>query len=1037
MQGLPDYGWEDQADFGPIAVPDYDDDITVTHSRSQFGETGSRASPSTSSSDEHDPRDKIARRMMPVAMLKRLQREEEKRERKRVEARKRAGQHFSPARPGKAVVRRGAGGQGDDFDDIFEQGDPPTPVSASATPSRPSPVQRELIVISDDDNSDGSQAHEDNGPPQALNRLFEGDFESIVRGNYTRQAKPRSSAHTKARRHRPPLGIAKRVKAIDTSPRLPLRSPVQATLGRFLAPIPARGDRSKHRKTHVNQTRVKDKPSTKKRHRNPRPAIRLDDHTIFSEADFAITVDNDDDDTNAVPVPAGDKNAPLDAAIGRARSWANLDRFSVDFDIQPLPSGLYCNEETIVGDGSLMELIACMRTTEHQVERVPQCSSYGIDLTWDMSPSTVGSVINILFAGLEQQVKDTSGTFESAAIDSSFLSFLSSYIVTHRTDIGEDAEALRLSCAQALAECSSNIDTVVFADKRRSRQSRDSLLALRWSLFRAACLIDGSKLSADTSVVATTGRALIRQLLDWGFDKSMAPLKAILRGDAPTGEIGDVSVAAWISVMHTLLALDLLNGTTGTFETLLGEAIDSAFKLDRQGPLAAERIWFLTFGLCAISQFDANGRISSVFTPAPRWATVKRAISLIKISHDEDMEERAYLEQLQGRDRYIKTMIARCVRLSTIWKWSFDRESFSVVTKDLGVIFKERQYRNFPTEPSVDFPTFITTYNMPLTAQQDSKRESAFELFLRLVCVAASDLIGSAESLEAAQQAEKDVQRLILSIIPVSPVKFNRLFPPTARQLGQLINRYAIMTAACFFSPSLLPWLLANSRRWAPFEMADFDSRQIYIRGMMYIAVACRHHSMPLQPVVARFAEMLSTLQAELDATAQGTPSGPHSTKLEVERTMVLVVVCFRQILQHHTFDPEKVTDPVFPDPCLLDESESLNVPSPLMRVGWSSRVFTLDLVNDTNCGLEVIATIQAYLDARASALPRLAQQRREARLESQDEFSFGMDISPGDLAALGDDLAGEPDPVQAQDDKFVSVSRPSGFWTGLIETRS
>ena len=125
-----------------------------------------------------------------------------------------------------------------------------------------------------------------------------------------------------------------------------------------------------------------------RRRHAPRPAIRLDDQTIFSEADFAFEVE--EDDVAVRPRPVVEKLLPLDGDIGRARSWANLDRFSVDFDIAPLPSGLYCNEETFVGNGSLEQLTACMRSPDQQMEIVPLCSSNGIDLAWDMSPSTVG-----------------------------------------------------------------------------------------------------------------------------------------------------------------------------------------------------------------------------------------------------------------------------------------------------------------------------------------------------------------------------------------------------------------------------------------------------------------------------------------------------------------------------------------------------------------------------------------------------------------------------------------------------------------------
>ena len=73
---------------------------------------------------------------------------------------------------------------------------------------------------------------------------------------------------------------------------------------------------------------------------------------------------------------------------------------------------------------------------------------------------------------------------------------------------------------------------------------------------------------------------------------------------------------------------------------------------------------------------------------------------------------------------------------------------------------------------------------------------------------------------------------------------------------------------------------------------------------------------------------------------------------------------------------------------------------------------------------MEVVATIQAFLDARADALPTLARQRREARgqgVESQDEYSFGIDFSAVDLAALGGDVV-EQDPIQQQEEEFARV---------------
>lgn len=72
-----------------------------------------------------------------------------------------------------------------------------------------------------------------------------------------------------------------------------------------------------------------------------------------------------------------------------------------------------------------------------------------------------------------------------------------------------------------------------------------------------------------------------------------------------------------------------------------------------------------------------------------------------------------------------------------------------------------------------------------------------------------------------------------------------------------------------------------------------------------------------------------------------------------------------------------------------------------------------------------MVATIQAFLDARANALPRIAKQRREGKkkkLESQDEYSFGIDFSTVDLIALGGEAA-SIDPVQQKEEDFATVN--------------
>ncbi|WVQ65568.1 uncharacterized protein L199_003745 [Kwoniella botswanensis] len=981
-------------------------------------------SASSSASTVHDRRQKIARRMMPAAMLRRLEAEAAAKERRKAENKKKQQAAIeSPIRPGRAVVRRG-GGQVDmnGLEGLFEEDDPEVvseqtpPLSHTRSISNSSD---QPILISDGGTS--SEAEEDNQAEQTLARLHRGDFESIVSGNRWKaaaKAKHQAQSRPKARSshsRRPALGFRKRVRApINENNRAMVQS-------RLDFPV-------------MDQSPVS--PLKKKRKRpfyqgkQQRPAIRLDDHVIFATADFEF---DEEDDTPTRPstkqklqtIPRHfarttsaslQQNKSLDADMGKARSWANFDKFPIDFEITPLPSGLHCSKNSIPGSGKLDSLVREIKGNRNE-EMIDPCLDYGIELRQDMSATSIQAVAPLLFDAVHRQMVVIANEDDAEELELGCFRFLGRYIRHHHHDIDENVTLLKTEVEDAIGRLEGKLEDI---DIGRAKQGREALLNLRWALVELSCRLEidnSSSGETDTSLLRKASVKLFHHLLSLGFDKTIRPLKSIMRGDSDSAEIKDLTITFWICLIHVLTAWDERESrfSNDTFLTYLTQAFDSVFHLDQTGPIAAERVWFLVFGLCALTQFDTDGRISSIFVTAPRWSLVRRAVGLIRVAFDEDAEKRAHLDQLQGRDRYIKVVMARCVRLSAVWKWSFDRESFSVATRDLGIIFKDRQYRNLPTEPPVDYPEFITRFDMSLTAAEDTKRETAFELYLRLVCVAASDIISAAQTLSEAQQAEKDVQRLVMSIIPVSSVKFNRIFPPSPKDLGQLINRYSTMIASCYFSPSLLTYLLANSKKWSAFDEADFDSRQICIRGLMYLSVARRHHKQPLQPVVNRLAELMGILQNELEILTgpSNQTLGVGPTKLEIERTMVLIVSCFRQMIEHHSFDVEEQKKAVYPDPCLLHES-------------WTVRIFDLELAKDLKCGLEVIATIQSFLDTRAAALPKLAKRRREAKEshnESFDEFgSLGIDFTDADVLALGGDLGEEENEVEKQDEEFARI---------------
>lgn len=523
-------------------------------------------------------------------------------------------------------------------------------------------------------------------------------------------------------------------------------------------------------------------------------------------------------------------------------------RFSVDFDLVPLPSNLTTEQSFVRHVHSLLSFLDTLEAPPPE-----PCDVAGALLLPQMS---VDEFLTLLPA---------------LNISTSVLHFISAYIsLLSVVDVARVQEPLRTLLDHA-----------------------PTTLMDRWWTLDIFCRLQRLLPNeANTASLSRTSIALLGFLLSIGFDKAVRPLRLVLRRESLTAQIDDELTIAWIAIIN------VFDREPDWTTNLLIPALDQTF--GGKGPMAAERVWFLAFGLSALSQFDSHGQTHASYTAKPRWALVRHACSLITVSD----EPHSPAELLRGRDRYIRTMMARCLRLSSLWKWSFDSSTFSLITRDLGAIFKIRQHRNLPSEPNVDFPRWITNFDIAQTADSPARSEVAFDLYIKLICLAASDMISQASSLQEAKSTERDIRRLTMTTIPLTAATHGAV---------QLINRYTMLVVACYFSPDLIVWSTRASLSWCDFASADLQSRQVTIRGLMYLAVACRHHDQSIQPIIDRLASILQNLNTEVASPI-------------ANRTIVLVIACFRQIISHHSFDP--AASPIFPDPILLDNSECSRQPS-------------------------------------------------------------------------------------------------------------
>lgn len=596
----------------------------------------------------------------------------------------------------------------------------------------------------------------------------------------------------------------------------------------------------------------------------------------------------------------------------KASLWTELQDFQVDFDVKPLPSGVSFDAGTWLGSGGLVRFLS-------GVTQVQPLALFGMSLTHDTPYTELLQLLPALLDGVyEQLMTRSNGRTPTEPAYMAVFDFLDGYMVTH---IAHPATADATRLIEGLMERLTTIRSirVKCPDDRDHLYLLDASLALFKLLFRiTTCWPDAHASPTLDASLLVVAQDTVERLLAHGFDHTMAPLKAIMAFAADQPVLVDFTAECWITVIHLLRDIDARGYGDGKSLSKVMENVTQRLYVENQaGPYASERIWYITFGLAAFHQFGPDGVTLPELEDYPQWSLVRKALSLISFPDHNEVEEYEKRHQLVSRDKYIKIMVIRCLQLTCTWQWRCNHDSFAIASRDLGILFKKRQLRNLPNEPSSDFPAFIREYDLKRSSEVDIE-ESTYNLYLQLVCVSASDLIASATDMHEAEQAVNDVRKLMLSIIAFSPVKpaANGIFH--GRQLGALVNRFSALVVVVLFMPSLLGYCLGAAQNWVNFDCGDIEVQRICLRGYMYIGVAARHHDKSVALVVDRLAEIFESVHAKKKSFA-----APDGDKIKAqERLLILLVSCYRQIIERHCFDREMQDKPSYPEPCLLHQCE-------------------------------------------------------------------------------------------------------------------
>lgn len=747
-------------------------------------------------------------------------------------------------------------------------------------------------------------------------------------------------------------------------------------------------------------------------------------------------------------------------------SWSSYERFSIDFDIRPLPLALKFAADTDLGSGRLTQLLALAQIMEgdHKPSVPEACSFSNLVLAPGMTETELALVFPLVTDRLFELLERTRVSSESAAGEEAdelaeeemgarkALRFVLSFVSMRPMTNAEELERFRSSIFSALDHFFGRLEGAVVPTSSGQAAETRVFFLIHWFAVEVSARF--GLLEKTAGRPWTDGRdnyavLLVRRLLEHGFNRTVKSVKqaalALNDPDAVEGQrLRDCTAECWVGLIHLLPIFDSENDSGDRVAGSIWPVVVRAFEqtgFQQTGLLAAERMWYLVLGLCSISLFSPAGRAQSDPSLQAHWPFIVKAVMCVQLASDSVADKASPAAALIKRDHYVWTVLARCHLLTSRWGWKFDLIG-AIFAPLVTSIFKSRKYTKLHSDPTADFPLFIREADMTLVWAIDNDLDSAFDVYLKLMASAARDMREATHAGTVTDaQVDRAITRMLSGSAPLAKISFTRASPPTMRELSMLINRYSFTMVSVLLNPSPAnsAHALRQMRSFLTFAEADFKSRKVCVRALMYMGVLHRQFGIDLREVTEWVGELVNLLLQELASVDRPLGSLPlirHSSgtkipapvaktpKAEIKMLILLILAAIRHIIDAPSKDPgvAEYPDPRLLHSCALDSSAS--APPSLARTAtvltrnlvfyssaWIEGVLASSLSLEPSTGNEVLRCVQAFLTARQLALPPPRGAEPPPAGDSQDEYGaeFGMiDFDDPALQALldGTDVA-------------------------------
>lgn len=556
---------------------------------------------------------------------------------------------------------------------------------------------------------------------------------------------------------------------------------------------------------------------------------------------------------------AASVHTPIGCLSENTDATSKFARFSFDYNIERLPAGLKFASSSYLAAGCLHEHL-CHLKGEPTFSVPDPVAPFGIRLDNAMSSEVL---LQILPRLMDCMYEYTIGEIASVNLHGSVnqaLRFLGYYgLVWHFQDSAY--ATVRSAIFEQLSSLETRLDTYLAEVDDVDSILSSSMIAIKWAMFEITTLAyaviyrhaDAASKEAARHHILETMTYLVQSLLQSSPAKLASKLREITSLDQSDDVqilVEDIYCETWVCLINVCTVTQNIAGyeflSLGSFWHTVEHCLNEAAIEQSLHPIVrGEASSFVAMLLCAISQFNASGE--SIATPqmSAHWPIISQALDNIK-SQDFAHAYSAMSSPNRARiSRYIWTVFARILHMSTRWEWPI-LDQGKLVGKMFDIL-DSRQLQDFTIEGEADFPAFLSNFSGKISTEIDHD-DTVFHLFLRILSQAAFEC-----NRQNDRKSTMTLARIAMRIMPMREYLQYGRHNITGKNLDRsvLVNHCALLIVLAIVDPSTAERRFAKLKTVLDFAGSDARARQDYLKAIMFIGIVYKVRGIDLSPVLS------------------------------------------------------------------------------------------------------------------------------------------------------------------------------------------